>query len=190
MKLSEIQKDKSKLYEMQVLSYLPIAHKTLMINGGEEVDGIKEVTGIIDDCIKEKNGMYYIDHFAKEVSFVLCVVMNYTDLEFDEIELKEGYTIYDFIMESRIWECVQKHIPEEEMRKIHNLLDESLYQELEIKNSLQGILSRNLIKFVDVVDKNMNPKEMKSLLKAVSKEVKGLDQDKIKELSKLMGVTN
>ena len=187
VKLSEIQKDNSKVNKIQVLSYLPITKKMLMIQGSEEIDGIKEITGIVDDCIGYKNGMYYIDHIKKEVSFVFNMVINYTDLQLDEIELEDGSTLYDFIITSGIWEYVNEKIPKEEYFKISDLMYETLEQELKIRNSFEGVISRNLS---DLIDKMPTDKQLKSIGKSLIKDLNKLDLDKVPMLKKMWETAN
>lgn len=181
MLLSEIKSNPEKIHEIKVTSYLPIVEKMIMIQGfdGEE----ERFYGIIDDCIKEKDGMYYVDYISKEISFVIAMVQRYTNIEFDDVEIHN--TLYDFCITSGIWNIVLNGIPTDELYMVKNLLDNTLEQELKIKNSIEGILNRNLQAFIEKIP---NEKSIKKLIAEIPKQINkikpeqlGLIKDMVKQ---------
>lgn len=176
MKLSEI-KDNIKLVdEIEVKKYIPMAYKKMII------DGIKA------QCIKQQEGMsnmYYIDFVTKEIVSVLLITQSYIkNVEFDEVEVEN--TLYDFYVSSGIWEKVEKEIPANEINLIESLVYDTIYTELEIENSIEGVLLRGLNKIADVINKNLNPKEINKFIKTFSKEIKDFDVDKLGVVAKLL----
>ncbi len=180
IKLSDIwaNTDLIKMEKVKIAEYIPIAHKRMIIEGFIENDGSKH-PGIVDMCLKQDiDGMYYIDYFVKEVALVTSLVQAYClNIEFDEIEIED--TMYDFYITSGIWDEVKENIPEDEYWIFMDLLDNTLAEKVESKNSIEGILCRGLDKFVEVVDKNMNPKEINKLIGTFSKEFKEFNFDKL-----------
>ena len=181
MILSEIKNDPKKVNEIKVIPYLPIVEKMVMIQGfnGEE----ERFYGIVDDCIKEKDGMYYVDYISKEISFVIAIVQRYTNVEFDNVKIHN--TLYDFCITSGIWNIVLNGIPTDEFYIVKELLDNTLEQELKIKNSIEGILNRNL---QALVEKLPNDKQIKKLIAEIPKQVNkikpeqlGLIKDMVKQ---------
>ena len=177
MKLSEI---KGKLENGSILKDLINVKKYISVADKKEL-----IQSIIDTCLKDSdNGMRYVDHFARRISFDVALIINYTDI--DELDLDDSY---DFYNESGIMEYVYDTIPYQEINMINEILDEMLVEQKELSNSISAVVNNNLLKVVDIVDRRFpTEKEIQKLLKSLVKSFKDLDWSQVPMLNKMKDV--
>lgn len=177
IKLSEIKENPELIKEIRVKQYLPIANKKITICGFDGDDG-KRYEGIIEMCLKQnEDGLHYVDFIDKEMVMVLFIVQAYCadSIEFDDIDED---SMYDFCM-SGLWQHVRDNIPEDEYKQFVNFVDDILSQEMKLKNSVESILVQGINKIADVINTNLNPKEINKLVKTFSKEFSNFDLNKL-----------
>ena len=187
IKLSEIKENPEKIKEVKVKDYISITTKQMIVFGYSMDDGT-HAEGIVDMCIEQRDdGMYYENIIEREIVSKLFLIQVYCEnVEFNEIKVNE--TMYDFYMTNGLYNYVVENIPNDEYWKFMELIEEGIYQELKIKNSLSAILNRGLNKLADIINNNLDPKKLNKLIKTASKELRGLDFDKLEGLKGIMDV--
>ncbi len=151
---------------IQIKDYLPISTKRLMC---EE---------IAKNSIVEQDGMKVKDSIAYEIAFDLVIVSFYTNVDIDEnYDEACEYWIIDFIKEN-MNQSERDFISEHSYHMVRN--------EIDTYNSLAGVINRNLTNFINVIEKNTNPKAIKSILKEAQK----LDLDKMPMIKQLVETLN
>jgi hypothetical protein len=115
------------------------------------------------------------------------MIDRYADIEFDDIEVDD--TIYDYFITSGIWEYVKENIPFNEYELVIDLLENTLKQEIELNNSISSIVNTHLGTVVDIINRRFpNEKEMKGIIKSLTKSFKDLDWDKVPMLKQMKDV--
>ena len=187
IKLSEIKENPEKIKEVKVKDYISITTKQMIVFGYSMDDGT-HAEGIVDMCIEQRDdGMYYENIIEREIVSKLFLIQVYCEnVEFNEIKVNE--TMYDFYMTNGLYNYVVENIPNDEYWKFMELIEEGIYQELKIKNSLSAILNRGLNKLADIINNNLDPKKLNKLIKTAGKELRGLDFDKLEGLKGIMDV--
>ena len=152
---------------INVASYLSIVEKKVLIDD------------IVEDCIKyDDNGLAKVDFVNKIIAFDFGL-LRYTDIELEEDNITEQY---DELQQLGVFNYVQQEIGKE-LYVLEYLLEDEIKQKLELENSIQSVLNKNLGRFVDTVDNHMSPKNIKSIIKAASKAFKDLDMGKLNFVS-------
>ena len=154
--------DESILKEIQIKDYLPISTKRLMC---EE---------IAKNSIVEQNGIKVKDSISYEIAFDLVITSFYSNVDIDEH--------YDEACEYGIIKFIKKNMNQNELDFIYEHSHCMIRNELEIHNSLVGVINRNLTNFINIVEKNTSPKAIKSILKEAQK----LDLNKLPMIKQLV----
>lgn len=139
-------------------------------------------TRVIDSCITEnENGLSKIDYFYKFFTSQIALLVNYTDLEFEE-----GSTIiqYDFLTEQGFVDLIMGKIPDSEINFIMELVDSELDQIVKLNNSIEGILSSKLEKLISVIP---DEKGMKSVIKEAQKSLNKVKPENLAILKDIVG---
>lgn len=158
--------DESILKEIKIKSYLPISTKRLMC---EE---------IAKNSIIEQNGMKVKDSISYEIAFDLVITSFYSNVDIDEH--------YDEACEYKIIDYIKENMNQSERDFISEHSYYMIQNEINTHNSLAGVINRNLTNFINVIEKNTNPKAIKSILKEAQK----LDLDKIPMIKQLVETLN
>lgn len=178
MKLSKIKQELcngKKIEELvEVKSFISLATKKALVDN------------ILNACLDyDENGLLKCDFISKELSYNLNLLNFYTDIELDGEDIAEDY---DYLDKERIFHFIRDNIPE--LYVIEYLLGNELEQKLELENNISAVVNRNLVRFIDVVEKNTSPKNIKSIIKAASKAFKDLDIDKLNFVSDAIKLNN
>ena len=147
---------------IQIKDYLPISTKRLMC---EE---------IAKNSIVEQNGMKIKDSIAFGIVFDLIITSFYSNVDIDEH--------YDEACEYGIIKFIKENMNQNELDFIYEHTHCMIRNELEIHNSLIGVINRNLTNFINIVEKNTSPKAIKSILKEAQK----LDLNKLPMIKQLV----
>jgi hypothetical protein len=147
---------------IQIKDYLPIATKRLMC---EE---------IAKNSIVEQNGMKIKDSIAYGIAFDLIITSFYSNVDIDEH--------YDEACEYKIIDFIKENMNQNERDFISEHSYHMIRNELEIHNSLVGVINRNLTNFINIIEKNTSPKAIKSILKEAQK----LDLNKLPMIKQLV----
>ena len=158
--------DNSILKEIQIKDYLPISTKRLMC---EE---------IAKNSIVEQNGMKVKDSISYEIAFDLVITSFYSNVDIDEY--------YDEACEYKIIDYIKENMNQSERDFISEHSYYIVRNEIDTYNSLAGVINRNLTNFINVIEKNTNPKAIKSILKEAQK----LDLDKTPMIKQLVETLN
>jgi len=158
--------DNSILKEIQIKDYLPISTKRLMC---EE---------IAKNSIVEQNGMKVKDSISYEIAFDLVITSFYSNVDIDEY--------YDEACEYKIIDYIKENMNQSERDFISEHSYHIVRNEIDTYNSLAGVINRNLTNFINVIEKNTNPKAIKSILKEAQK----LDLDKMPMIKQLVETLN
>jgi len=151
---------------IQIKDYLPISTKRLMC---EE---------IAKNSIVEQNGMKIKDSISYAIAFDLMVTSFYSNVDIDEH--------YDEACEYKIIDFIKENMNQEERDFISEHSYYMIRNEIDTYNSLAGVINRNLTNFINVVEKNTNPKAIKSILKEAQK----LNLDKMPMIKQLVETLN
>jgi hypothetical protein len=181
MKISELQslveqgKDYKELIEIK--SYIPFITKKLICES------------IVNGCISEseENGLLFCDYYMKRLLTDISFVVNFTNLEIEEDKYVENY---DYVSEFGILDYILNKINDSDCFFINYMVDEEIETKLKICNSLEGIVAKGIEKFISIVDKNMNSKEISKIIKLAGKELKNFDPNKYKEIQSMLNVVN
>ena len=158
--------DESILKEIKIKSYLPVSTKRLMC---EE---------IAKNSIVEQDGMKVKDTIAYEIAMDLIIAFFYTNVDIDEN--------YDEACEYKIIDYIKENMNQSERDFISEHSYHIVRNEIDTYNSLAGVINRNLTNFINVIEKNTNPKAIKSILKEAQK----LDLDKMPMIKQLVETLN
>lgn len=153
---------------IEIKQYLSIIEKHLI------------ATKIIDSCITEdKNGLSKIDYFYKMFTTDISLIVNYTNLEFPD----ELIVDYDYLAEMGYVEWIINQIPKSEKNFIMNLVDSELAQMVGINNSVEGILSKNLLK---IIEKIPSEKSIQKIIKDIPKSINKISPANLEILKGMM----
>ena len=151
---------------IQIKPYLSIATKRLIC---EE---------IAKNSIVEQNGMKVKDSISYEIAFDLVITFFYSNVDIDEY--------YDEACEYKIIDYIKENMNQSERDFISEHSYYIVRNEIDTYNSLAGVINRNLTNFINVIEKNTNPKAIKSILKEAQK----LDLDKMPMIKQLVEALN
>jgi len=177
MKISELKQqiEEGKNYKdiIEFISYIPFVKKKIICES------------IADSCIKEENGMIICDNYMKRLTTDIMLVNNYTNLEFNE----DGYVEeYDYLCENDILNYIVDKINETETYFIQDMVWEEIENRMRVSNSIEGILTRGVNKIADIINTNLNSKQIKSIIKLASKEFKNFQPEKLQILNDMLNV--
>jgi len=130
-----------------------------------------------------KNGIMSVNRYNLRFFTDLVLIENYTNIEIDNENVVSDY---DFLCEQDIIKKIKELIPEDELYFIHNAIYEGIDDKLEESNSIGAVLANKLNKLIEIIDKNTNPKEIKSFIKVLSREFKDFDINKLEQIKSLV----
>ena len=108
----------------------------------------------------------------------------YTDIELE----KKICDDYDILCELGIVEHILKCLDDDEKYFIYDMVEDGICQKIKIGNSMESVVKKGLDKFVNIIDKNMNVKEINKLIKTASKELQKFEPEKLKSLQEMKGL--
>lgn len=150
-----------KLNELQIKKYIPLSEKIGIIDG------------LIENILINEDGLYKIDLGNYELYSVFVTIKYFTDLEFSlSEEEKYEYEVedYDFIMENNIKQFIIDNVGSDYF-KFKELLNKTLEQEVEQRNSLQSVIIKSVEKLVGTLNNLTDEKKMGKLVKQFEKVV-------------------
>ncbi len=125
------------------------------------------VQEVISNCIEEREGIFYVNYFVKEMVYKLCILRYYTDYQITD------KTDYDSLQERGLFEYVINEISKSnknEISKLEVLLGETIREQKEMYNSLGAIISKKIDEILKVVpSKNEWSKILKNAVKILNK---------------------
>lgn len=133
---------------------------------------------VVKGCLIEENGIMMCDHFSKKLTTDIQLVVSYSNLEFGKDFVGE----YDYLAENKVLEHVLNKIDENEKKFICDMADKVIEEKLRVNNSVEAILAKGIEK---LIKKLPDDKQMKSLIKAFSKEFKDFDIGKMETIGKM-----
>lgn len=136
-------------------NYLPISTKKAII---DEV--------VKNSLITDDNGQLKIDFIGKEVSLNMAILSFYTDLSLEEVD-------YDTLSENGDLNKIKEDLADEYLF-IESMVNNILKQEIEIHNSLAGVINRNLSNLINRIP---SEKEMSKLLKNLPKALEKISPE-------------
>jgi len=154
---------------IQIKQYISFVEKKLMCEN------------IINTCLIDNNGILSCDIAMKKLSTDMAILTNYCDIEFGDKFIEE----YDWLCEQGIVKYVNENMNGEERYFIFNLIYEGIEEQIRSSNSVEAILSRGINK---LIDKLPNDKQIKSLIKVASKEMKNFDPQKFEQIQQMLKV--
>lgn len=130
----------------------------------------------------DNDGLVYCDYFIKEIAFNVEVLRKYANLEFNNEHLIEEY---DELVKLGIINIIKMCLNPSELKFIETMIDKEIEQRIKIENSLSKVMSKTLNRFIDMVDKNTNPKELRKLSKSLLKDLNNFNWDAIPQLKEI-----
>lgn len=181
IKFEELKKtfSQDKLNDLEITKYLTLTQKNFIFEGTEEE------TGLINSILKEENNLWFIDRYSYEVHLAHIILNWYGNVQFEQFSVDE----YDFVQENGVLNFIINQV--DDYYKFTNMLDNILQDELEKRNSLEGIVARGLEKLMDKLDDLTDDKKMAKMVKQMKKAVDGNPQLlELLQLEKLQGVVD
>lgn len=148
---------------IQIKDYLPISTKRLMC---------EEIT---KNSIIEQNGMKVKDSISYAIAFDLMVTSFYSNVDIDEN--------YDEACEYGIIKFIKENINQNELDFIYEHTHCMIRNEIEIHNSLAGVINRNL---QTLISKIPNEKEMTKLTKNIVSQLNKIDPNKYRYINSIV----
>lgn len=156
---------------LEIKRYLPFVEKQLLCQT------------VIDKCINiNDKGLVTCDYFMKQISLDISILSSYTNLTFNEESLLDDY---DYLVKDKVWNIILANIDPDEIEFINTMINKEIQQRLEIENGLSNVVATALNRFVDVVDKNTNPKELKKLSKSILKDLNSFNWDSAPQIKEI-----
>ncbi|HHX66638.1 MAG TPA: hypothetical protein GX708_01095 [Gallicola sp.] len=115
---------------IETLPYLPIAQKRLICEN------------IVENCIEEIDGMKFADPIKKDIAINISLIRFYTNIDADLDDLCE-YGIMDYIINK-----ISK-----EYWYICDIVEQLIENELNVHNSLVGMLNRKITELIERIPK-------------------------------------
>jgi hypothetical protein len=146
----------------------------------EKQNFIHEVTA---SCFDERDGMFVVNHFIKELVYGINLIKYYTDFEITEDDKYEDFLqagIIQFI-ELELNDKTYNNEAETEIDILKRLLDDTLREEHCVRNSLSSIISKKLDEVIKTLP---DIKGLEDLLKKSVKTVNKIKPEIINAFSK------
>ncbi len=167
----ELKNKKNIVEVLEIKRYLPFVEKQLLCQT------------VIDKCMDtDEKGLVTCDYFMKQISLDINILTSYTNLTFNEESLLDDY---DYLVKDKVWNIILANIDPGEIEFINTMINKEIQQRLEIENGLSNVVATALNRFVDVVDKNTNPKELRKLSKSILKDLNNLNLDNLPQIKEV-----
>lgn len=172
MKFSVLKKGftKDKLDKLKIDTYLDLSKKSFILQG------LENEKGMVENILKEENGgLWVIDRFIYEMQLTYIVCSWYSNLKIKEFTVSD----YDFIISNGIFDYIVKQVYVDYIR-FKTMLDNMLEDELQKRNSLEGIIVRSVDKLLVTLNDLTDDKKMEKMVEQFQKVVK--DNPKLLEI--------
>lgn len=179
MLYSEIKNDILNIEKIDVKPFISILLKDAIINGNDSESLL--IDGIIASCVKLKDGMYYIDYAALEVSKLFSIILFYTDIELDTDD--SIYEIHDFFMSNSLSDYILYRISD--INFLNSLIDSSLKQYIDIKNSIPNILQTAIMSILDRMPESKEIEKFLNKLPSMINNIKPENLEFLKNISQV-----
>lgn len=155
---------------IDVKRYVPLGVKWQIID---------EVINTITDV--NEQGMLEIDYKAEKIMFDLSILKWYSNINLNDIEIDELYNEMTMpridLEKGGIIDYIYHQIIDGEIEFIKDCIDKTIKQKINLTNSLESVVNRNMKQFSktveEIADKLINAvpteKGMKSIIKQISK---------------------
>lgn len=164
MKASQIQELLEKGLAVEELNLTVDEYKTI-----SEKSSICEE--IVSQCIIEcADGMKAIDFTKKYLAVQLALLVYFAHIELDM------ENAFDYLEKNKVIRYIENMLPDTEHAFIIETVEKMLDQEIQLHNSVPGVLNRNLSTLVHGINSRLpNEKKIKSIAKSVIREANKLD---------------
>ncbi len=163
--------DKNWKENIEFIDYVSSAMKEAIIIG----DGDNE--GIVSECLDKREGSTFINYFLRDALLAIVLVREYTNVEFES-----GDELVDNIFKSNVVNIILQEIPDAKL--FVALFDKCLKQEVEIRNSLSGIVASALEKIIERIPKDIDAKKINKWIRDIPKAFEKLSPENKEILKK------
>lgn len=162
--------------DLDVKTYLPLIEKKVIVRQ------------VCEDIVEYEDGMAFDDYTQKIISKTLAVLLNYCQLEVDENTTNgDIIDVIDLLFEKGIYNKIEEKIGDD-LREFCWTIDEMIDNIKFKNNNIEGILARGINKIADIINTNLNSKQIKSIIKLASKEFKNFQPEKLQTLNDMLNM--
>lgn len=144
------------------------------------LDKIGLTSSIASGCINREDGLFIVNHGAKEIAYNLVIIEKYTNLTLPKSEI-EGF---DLINRSGILDAVLENIPKKELSALSKLLEDSIIEErnkYNQENRLENIIKKGVDGLLQTLKSLPTAEEMGDLPQELTGAFTGI-MEKFKQL--------
>lgn len=121
---------------------------------------------ILEKCIKEKDGVEYIDSFLMQVGLMSVVLSLYTNLDCDG----NMFDYYDLLMETGIYPVIMYKIGEKDIKELMGICS-SVEETFMNQQSFEAFLAKQITRFGELLGR-VGSSGMEALAKVLENEEK------------------
>lgn len=135
---------------------------------------------IFEKCIKEKDGVQYIDSFLVQLGLMQAVLILYTNLETKHVEGEPDniFTDYDLLMETGIYPIIMFKIGEKDMKELMSI-SASIEETFMNQQTFEAYLSKQVTRFAELFGR-VGGSGMEALARVLE------DEDKMNKITKTL----
>ena len=127
---------------------------------------------IFEKCIKEKDGVQYIDSFLVQLGLMQAVLTLYTNLETKHVEGESDniFTDYDLLMETGIYPMIVFKIGDKDIKELHSIYA-SIEETFMNQQTFEAYLAKQVTRFAELFGR-VGGSGMEALAKVLEDEEK------------------
>ena len=130
------------------------------------------------NALTEENGMKFIDYINLQVFTDLSLLQFYFEQNLDDLDINQFYA-------DGVIDYMRSLIPSSEIEFIQNNVKNMLHQDIEVYNSLAGVLNRNL---ENLIAKIPTEKGMQKIIKSIPKVLNSISPENLELLKNITGI--
>lgn len=157
--------------EIKIKKYIPFVEKQVLVQR------------VVDLCLDfdQDTNMVKVNFFNKKLSIDSQIILMYTDLEFAEEDFIKQY---DFLVENNYFDYIFSQINSSELDMIYEAVEHEIEQAIQLNNSIEGILSKNLQKLIDKIP---DQKGIKKIMNDIPKQINKIKPENLEILKGIIG---
>ncbi len=165
----------------QVVEVVTLGHKGLQLEVKKYLPVLEKIeltSSVAKGCINREDGLFIVNHGAKEIAYKLSIIEKYSNLTLPKDEI-EGF---DLISRSGILDIVLENIPEKELSTLHELLDNKITEERDKynqENRLETIIKKGVDGLLYTIDNFIGDGTATDLIESVKTSLNGIEPDKL-----------
>lgn len=179
--MSKIKVGELKEINKQTVEVVTLGHKGLQLEVKKYLPVLEKIelaSSVAKGCVNREDGLFIVNHGAKEIAYKLSIIEKYSNLTLPKDEIEA----FDLISRSGVLDVVLENIPAKELSTLHDLLENKITEERDKynqENRLENIIKKGVDGLLYTLENFVGDGTATDLIESVKTSLNEIEPDKL-----------